>query len=272
MLRVMLIFLFLAGPGLAETPCGRDASCSVSGGDYHMIFPPDWDGSSRLPALIWYHGHNSSAASVFRSRGLIDTFVENGYLLIAPNGAQLPGRKTRAWPARLDGRERRDDVAFTLAVLDDAEARAPIDTSRVFVAGFSAGGSMAWLMACHAAERFAGFASVSGAHRRPVPEAECPSGPFRLIQIHGFADKQVPFEGRGIRDWHQGDLFESLSLARSTNACRSNPDTINIGDAFRCRGWQDSCATGALRMCIHDGGHGLPRGWTDLARAFFEAE
>ena len=270
MLRFALLLLFLAGKGMADTPCGQGASCPVAGGDYHLIFPADWDGSRKLPALIWYHGHNSSAAAVFRSRGLIKSFVEQGYLLIAPNGAQLPGRKTRAWPARKDGRERRNDIEFTLAVLDDAQARVSIDPDKIYVAGFSAGGSMAWLMACHAADRFAGFASVSGALRRPVPDAQCPSGPFRLIQIHGFADKQVPFEGRGIRDWHQGDLFESFALARETNACRSNPDGIEMTDTFRCRDWSSSCAKGALRMCIHDGGHGLPKGWTDLARDFFE--
>lgn len=235
-----------------------------------MMSPSDWDGTSERPALIWYHGHNSSAASIFRSRGLIETFVENGYLVIAPNGARLPGRNTRAWPARKDGRDRRDDVAFTLDVLEDAKARVAIDPERVYVAGFSAGGSMAWLMACHAAEQFAGFASVSGAMRRPVPDQACAAGPFRLLQVHGFSDAQVPFEGRGIRDWHQGDLFESFGIARATNACRSNPDSIEISDTFRCRSWNDSCYKGALKMCIHDGGHGLPRGWTNLARDFFE--
>lgn len=272
MFRIALIWALLALPAATQSPCGPEAACAIDEGDYHVMLPPEWDGEAPMPALIWYHGHNSSAASVFRSRGLIDTFVKNGYALIAPNGARLPGRNTRAWPARRDGRDRRDDVAFTLSVLDDAKSRFAIDEARIFVAGFSAGGSMAWLMACEAASHFAGFASVSGALRRPVPETECTDGPFRLLQVHGFTDKQVPFEGRGIRDWHQGDLFESFGLARATNSCRSNPDDIAINGAFRCRSWGASCGEGALRMCIHDGGHGLPRGWTDLARDFFETD
>lgn len=272
-MRIFLIaFLMFASALQADTPCGPDAPCEIEGGSYHLVLPPDWDGKAAMPALIWYHGHNSSAASIFRSRGLRETFSNAGYLLIAPNGMKLPGRSTRAWPARRDGVDRRDDVAFTLAVLDDVSARLPVAEDRVHVAGFSAGGSMAWMMACYAADRFAGFASVSGALRRPSPSEQCEDGPFRLIQIHGFADKQVPFEGRGIRNWHQGDLFESFDLARKTNACRSNPDSIEIGETFRCRDWSASCGMGALRMCIHDGGHGLPRGWTDKAKAFFEGE
>ncbi|MEO0915148.1 MAG: PHB depolymerase family esterase, partial [Pseudomonadota bacterium] len=263
-LAAALTALFLTA-GLAqagETPCGPEGACEIEGGSYHLLTPPDWDGESPLPALVFFHGHNSSGASIFRSAGLKTTFSEDGYLIIAPNGALRPDGRTRAWPARPGGGTR-DDVAFTLAVLEDVEGRLPVDGRRVFASGFSAGGSMAWMMACYAGEHFAGFASVAGALRRPNPEA-CPGGPVRLIQIHGFADTQVPLEGRGIRDWHQGDVFESLGLARQANQCRSNPDRIAVDTPFRCREWT-SCGSGALKLCLHDGGHGLPRGWTDLA-------
>jgi polyhydroxybutyrate depolymerase len=89
------------------------------------------------------------------------------------------------------------------------------------------------------------------------------------LQVHGFADTQVPFEGRAIGDWHQGDLFESFALMRATNSCRSNPDEIIRGKVFRCRSW-NSCEAGALKMCLHDGGHGLTKGWTALAWDWFD--
>jgi polyhydroxybutyrate depolymerase len=160
-------------------------------------------------------------------------------------------------------------VAFTLAVLDDVARRLPLDTGRIYATGFSAGGSMAWMMACYAGDRFTGFASIAGALRRPVPEV-CPGGPVRMLQVHGFSDKTVPLEGRGIGNWHQGDVFESLGLAREANRCRSNPDSYTIGSDYWCRDWADSCGAQALRMCLHDGGHGLPKGWADLARDWFE--
>jgi len=129
---------------------------------------------------------------------------------------------------------------------------------------------MAWMIACNEGSLFAGYVSVAGALRRPAPEETCPGGPVRMLHIHGFADKQVPLEGRGIRDWHQGDVFESLSLLRRTNQCRSNPNAINIGEKFSCRSWTDCKAGGEIRFCMHDGGHGLPRGWVQNARDWFE--
>jgi polyhydroxybutyrate depolymerase len=274
---IVLIFLTLkplaglAGMGDCgpETPC-EIGSDELTGGSYHLIYPDGWDGKTALPVLVFFHGHNSTGAVVFRSGSLNSDFADQGYLIVAPNGPRITNRNTRAWPARPAAEGRRNDVTFVLNVLDDVAARLPLDPTKIYASGFSAGGSMAWMMACYAAERFDGVASVSGALRRPGPEGTCPSGPVRLIQIHGFADAQVPFEGRGIRDWHQGDLFQSFDLLRATNKCRSNPDKIEIGEAFRCREWSDSCAAGAAKMCIHDGGHGLPRGWTALAREFLE--
>lgn len=264
----MFWVLWFASLVHAETPCGPDAPCEIANGSYHMRVPNAWDGTSPLPALVFFHGHNATGGMIFRNGGLKTDLLDAGYVLIAPNGEPIAGRKTRRWSGRVG--TVRDDVAFTLEVLEDAKSRLPIDPERVYTAGFSAGGSMVWLLACRAAGQFKAFVSVSGALRQPNPTDDCPNAPVRFLHIHGFADTQVPFEGRGIRDWHQGDVFESLGLARKANACRTNPDQITMGAPFRCRTWQDSCASGALKLCVHDGGHGLPKGWTAMARDWFE--
>lgn len=265
-LIALLLLILAAGAARADgAPCGREAPCEIDGGSYHLMFPPDWDGATPMPALVFYHGFRSSGATVFRSGALKRDFAGQGYLVIAPNG--LDSGYGRRWPgtATTGGR---DDVAFTLAVLEDARRRAPL-ADRIYVSGFSAGGSMAWLLACREARRFAGFAPVAGALRRPAPE-RCEGGPMRLLQIHGYADGQVPLEGRGIRDWHQGDLFEALARARRINGCRSNPDAIEIGEPFWTRSWT-GCEKGALALSLHPGGHGLPKGWAAHAREWLEA-
>ena len=91
------------------------------------------------------------------------------------------------------------------------------------------------------------------------------------MQVHGFGDGQVPFEGRAIRDWHQGSIWDALERARAANECRSNPDEIEITDELRTRLWDSSCAKALVRLDVHNGGHGLPNGWTARAVAFFNA-
>lgn len=263
----------LAGivPALAQSPCNADAPCAIEGGEYYLSFPAGWDGETPLKALLFYHGHRSSGLSVINSGGMRSAFSDHGWLLIAPNGAARDDG-VRAWPARPlppdDGR--RDDVAFTLAVVEDVARRVPLDRDRLFVGGFSAGGSMAYMVACYAGQGFTGFVSVAGALRRPVPDGPCPAGPVRMLHIHGYSDTQVPLEGRGLGDWHQGDAFESLAILRATDQCRSNPTAIDLGEQFWCRSWDECGSDASIRFCLHDGGHGLPRGWSDMARDWME--
>lgn len=259
-----------AASAAEEAPCNADAPCAVPGGSYHMMLPDGWDGTSALPVLVFFHGHNASGRMVFRSGGLKESFLNHGYLVIAPNGEGRGSNGQLGWAARVDSGGR-DNVTFTRAVLDDVAARYPVDRARIYAAGFSSGGSMAWMVACYDGANYAGIVSISGALRRPVPaNGVCPGGPVRLLQFHGFTDKTVPLEGRGLGNWHQGDLFESFGILRRTNGCRTNPDSVTLGDPYRCRVWADSCSAADLKMCLHDGGHGLPPGWAEEARTWLE--
>lgn len=266
MFRIFLTAI-LACTGFSATAqdCDRDAPCEIDGGSYHLRLPA---GDGPHPVLIWYHGHRGNGQSIFNGGGLQRDFLENGYALLAPNGFQV-GDGPRSYPARAGAP--RDDVAFTFAALAAASTRADLDMEKVFVGGFSAGGSMAWLLACEAGDRLQGMVSVAGALRRPNPTECAGLKGLPVMQVHGFADGQVPFEGRAIRDWHQGSVWDSLEYARRANGCRSNPDQIEMTDQFRSRYWDASCDGAPVRLDVHDGGHGLPEGWTARAHAFFES-
>lgn len=263
-MRYLLLAVCLAA-SVSPAEAQECAPCEIEGGSFHLRLP---SGDGPHPVLIWFHGHRGSGASIHRAGGLERDFLDQGYALLAPNGFQWEDGGPRSYPAR-DGAPR-DDVAFAFAALEAAALRGNIDENRVYTGGFSAGGSMAWLLACEAGHRLRGMVSVAGALRRPN-ETTCEGlKGLPVMQVHGFADGQVPLEGRAIRDWHQGSVWESLAVARAANGCRSNPDAIEIGEIFRTRAWHVACATGKLQLEIHDGGHGLPAGWTARARAFFE--
>jgi len=266
LIRTLLTSLFILSglPAIAQE-CGPDEPCEIEGGSYHLRIP---EGAGPHPVLIWYHGHRGNGASIHRGGGLQRDFLEQGYAVLAPNGVQSADG-VRSYPAR-DGSPR-DDVAFTFSALEAAGTRANLDMDRLYAAGFSAGGSMAWLLACKAGDRLSGMVSVAGALRSPN-DTDCAGlQGLPVMQVHGFADGQVPFEGRGIREWHQGSVWEILDRARVANGCRTNPDAIETGENFRTRSWDESCAAAPVRLDVHNGGHGLPQGWTTRARAFLES-
>lgn len=266
-----LIFALItawAANGAMAQDCGPDTPCETQNGSYHLKLPA---GDGPHPVLLWFHGANSNGSSIHRSGGLQRDFLDQGYALLAPNGQSRADRGPNRYffPGR-DGAAR-DDVAFTFEVLAAAGQRGNLDVSRLYAAGFSAGGSMAWLLACEAGDQLKGMVSVAGALRRPN-STDCNGlNGLPVMQVHGFSDNQVPLEGRAIRDWHQGSVWTALSRARAANGCRSHPDTINISDGFRTRSWEASCAGAPVRIDLHNGGHGLPNGWTARAKEFLEA-
>jgi len=264
--RFLIIFylLFLTLPAHAEN-CGPEIPCEIKGGSYHLRLP---EGDGPHPVLIWYHGFRGNGASIHRSGGLQEDFLVKGFALLAPNGVRRGEDGPRFFAGR-DGAPR-DDIAFTYAALEAANKRASLDMSKIFAGGFSAGGSMAWLLACETGEKLSGMVSVAGALRRPNKTDCAGLKSLPIIQVHGFADKQVPFEGRQIRDWHQGSVWVSLDRARQVNGCRSNPDAIESDKIFMSRLWDKSCSGAPVHLHVHSGGHGLPQGWTTRAKAFFE--
>lgn len=265
MIRPFLIAAFaLAAPVAVADNCGPEAPCSIDDGDYHLRVPA---GDGPHPVIIWYHGHRGNGTPVHNGGGLKQDFFDNGYVVVGPNGA-ISDQSVRSYPAR-DG-ARRNDVEFTFDVLDDIEQSVAIDRDRIYVSGFSAGGSMAWLLACEAGDQLAGMVSVAGALRAPNATDCAGLADLPVMQIHGFADAQVPFEGRAIGDWHQGSIWDSLERARNANGCRTNPDDITIDSDVRTRTWDASCTGAPVRFLEHDGGHGWPAGWTRYAREFFD--
>jgi len=237
--------------------------CRVEGGEYLVLPPPGWDGVSRLPATIFFHGYGASAALVAGDPAFTAAFAREGVLLVLPNG--LGG----SWAHTGSPSRARDELAFMGTVRRDLLARFPVDPGRLLVTGFSQGGSMVWELACHRGDAFAAaFAPVAGAFWEPLPEA-CQGGPVDLRHVHGTADGTVPLAGRAIRgQFRQGDVFRGMAVLRAANGC-SAPARVEEVDGLRCEVW-DGCVAGErdLRLCLHGDGHILPEGWTAAIHAW----
>jgi len=258
-LLVLLLAIITLGPPALAAPGDADSPISVSGGSYHLAVPAGWDGESRLPVLLYFHGYGRSGRLVLNDQMLRPNLDRRGILLVAPNGL------SRSWghvgsPSRL-----RDEAAFIDAILADIRSRFPVDETRIWASGFSQGGSMAWDAACYQGDRFDAVFPVAGAFWRPEP-ASCPAGPVDLFHTHGTGDPVVPMTGRAIREiYHQGDVRRGIGVWRDTNRCTDAPDRVETVGDLRCEIWE-RCASGkALKFCLHPGGHVRPKGWLDLA-------
>jgi polyhydroxybutyrate depolymerase len=258
---LVLVGAGVFGVGGTAVACGPDTDCIVAGGTYRVRPPAGWDGRSPLPAAVFFHGWQDSAAGVMADARLGQALSDKGVLLAAPNGIKGDWAFPGLPPVPGMPVPRRDDVAFVDAVLADLQDRFPIDRARLWATGFSIGGSMVWYEACERGHAFAAFAPIAGAFWKPMP-TRCPSGPVNLSHIHGLTDAMVPLEGREPEPgFVQGDVFAAMALLRETDGCSSAPTRFGNDGPLVCRIW-DGCTSGrVLRMCLHPYEHDMRPPW-----------
>ncbi len=82
----------------------------------------------------------------------------------------------------------------------------------------------------------------------------------------------MPLTGRAIRpDFVQGNVFEAMQIWRQTNGCpAAEGRTTDLG-TYVVQRWAGCLPATDLRFALHDGGHGIPKGWARLALDWFEA-
>ena len=256
-MRAAWAILLLVFCGHQVMACGPESKCEVEGGYYLASPPPNWDGESPLPVIVYFHGWNASPEGTFRNRAMVNGANRRGALFIAP------WAQTGYWRQIGEGRAEggRDERAYIRAVMADVARRWPVDEGRTIASGFSRGASMVWNVACYAGDLFAAFAPIAGGFWNSNP-ADCPTGPVNMRHIHGLADRVVAYDEVGV--YNSMPIPEGLAMLRRLNGADEKVDLTYDTDRFRCRRWLGQSGK-ALEVCLHAKGHSIPAEWVPEA-------
>ena len=251
---IAVLLLLLAPAAHALPPCDP---CTITDGSYRAITPPGWNGTDKLPVLLFLHGWRANGSDMVSDPAIAGPAAALHFLLIAPDGVgggwSFVGAPTHG----------RDDLGFMRAVLADVRARWPVDDRTVVAGGFSIGGSMVWDLACHAADGFSAFLPFSGGFWEPMPEA-CTAGPVNLRHVHGRADTTVPLAGRTIGGrWRQGDILKGFSVWRAEDRCPEAADRHTREGELDCDIWSACGTDHTLQLCLHPGDHTIEAAWLE---------
>ena len=277
-LKLKIIFAFLAvcsaiAPQESLAACfDEKAACKVAGGRYQVMWPNGVDRNTKVPAVVVLHSWGASGLGLIRSGKMVKVMLAQGYAVIAPEGLQRTDGEGGTWDFQPTRKARRDEVAFIIAVADDAAKRANIDRDKMLLTGFSIGGSMTSYVACKAPNSFKAFAPTLASFWRPQPES-C-EGPVNLLHSHGLADTSVPLTGRTVGDGlRQGNVYEAMDIFRKANGCSSwEPTTTGTDGEVKWRRWTSCVKGGSVELALYPGGHSVPRGWAERALKWFEQQ
>jgi polyhydroxybutyrate depolymerase len=145
-----------------------------------------------------------------------------------------------------------DDVAFVSQVLDRVTTDLPIDKSRIFIAGVSAGAFMAYRLACELSGRIAGMASVAGA----MLVDNChPARPVSILEMHGTDDSNVPYEGGAVFNGAASPSVAAVMQSWATlDGCAGNPTQSQSG-ITKTSAWKGCKGGKIVRLDTVVGGH-----------------
>jgi polyhydroxybutyrate depolymerase len=110
-----------------------------------------------------------------------------------------------------------NDVLLTSAIIEAVKKNYDIDSSRVWAAGHSNGGMMAYRLACDLSDKITAIAVVVGS----LVDTSCnPANQVSLLHIHGDLDPLVPVQGGGKLD--TPNIYYSVLDYAKANSCNAS--------------------------------------------------
>ncbi|MCC5972424.1 MAG: hypothetical protein JJT81_00065 [Rubellimicrobium sp.] len=225
----------------------------------YFVHQPAAGGAGALPVMLAFHGGGGDPQSFAARTGLVEMADRYGFLLVVPEGVRGSWNTGGASPVGFAARSGVDDTGFVGAMLDEVLARYPADRSRVFAAGLSAGGMMAYRLACEMPERLSAIAVVAGT--MAVDRCIGATG-VSLLHIHGSNDQNVPLQGgagtMSAARANYPSVLNGIALFQERNQCTLGTSVTQPAQDTTCE--IRTCGTReVVEFCtVSGGGHGWP--------------
>lgn len=231
------------------------------------------------PLLLMLHGCTQSAADFARGTRMQDRAAAEGYVVVYPNQSSI-GNPNGCWNWYRTGDQQRDqgEPALLAALAAEMTRRFNCDPRRVYVAGLSAGGTMAITLGMVYPEIFRAVGAHSGvphACAHDVPSAysamrrgakrrsrgsagEAPLPPVPTIVFHGDRDRTVNVRNADevVDDARGARTRDGAPAAVGEDAGTTATGNVEAGHAFTTTRIRDAAGRPQVESWIvHGGGH-----------------
>lgn len=234
---------------------------------YVLHVPSDLPAAVSVPLVLVLHGAGGVPEEIIAGSGWNALADERGLIVAYPAG------EDESWNAGaccgVAASEGNDDVGFLNALIAHLAGFAQVDPGRVVVVGHSNGGMMAYRLACDPNTQVLGAASVAGTNM-----AGCqPAQPLSFLEIHGTADRIVPYGGGSSPEGESVGLPPFTPVAVSIDwmvdalGCASEP--VEQSASRTTTALWSGCAEGSQvqLVTLEGAGHSWPTGRTFDATA-----
>ena len=172
--------------------------------EYVLYIPNSYDGTSAVPLLVNFHGFGGGASEFMSYADMRSIAETDTFILAYPQGSCLDGSSHwNACPTGGDNKSDADDFGFVESMINEISSQYNIDMERIYAAGYSNGGMMAYGLANYKSDLIAAVASVSGVMLDCIGPT---SHPMPVVHLHGTSDGVLPYNGGDGWDSAQSTL------------------------------------------------------------------
>lgn len=238
---------------------------------YRVHVPATYDPHVPAPLLLALHGGGGDMdyQADDARYGLIAKSERAGFIVAFPNGySRFRSGKFATWNAGAccgGARDQHvDDVGFLRQVVANLRRQMNVDRARVYAAGMSNGGMMAYRLACEMPDVFKAVASVAGTDNTRVCT---PARPVSILHIHARNDDHVPFGGgagpalskRSAAVTDFTSVPATIAKWVRLDGCATTPTRVLDKPGAYCERYAPCKGGTRVELCVTDtGGHSWP--------------
>jgi polyhydroxybutyrate depolymerase len=198
---------------------------------FYLHVPTSYQSNLSVPLLLVFHSRGSDGREILNTSQFATWANDMNFIVATVNGAVY--ENAASWNAGTCCANAttylENDLLLSSTIIDFVKLKYAVDPGRIWAAGHSNGGMMAYRLACDLSEKITAIAVVTGALMDPTctPKKQVP-----LLHIHGDLDPMVPVQGGGKLD--TPNIYNSVLDYAKANLCDSSPSSnfTNVEQQF----------------------------------------
>ena len=235
-----------------------------------MVNVPKGYGAKPAPVLFVLHGAMGNTFTVAWDTRMTERANEQGFIVVYPRGIGI-AKTLMTWNAGdccgIAKLRNIDDIAFLKTLIKQLHEDYNVDSDRIYMAGASNGGMMAYRAAMEMSDQIAAIATASGTM---MTSEKVAGEPVSVIAFHGTKDHIVPFEGGpgGLPFWKivGTKVADNVKFWVERDKCEHKAVREEVGNCVKETYSHGANGTEVCVYIVKNGKHNWPGGRSAVLR------